>query len=232
MKIKGKVQRRALVEAFQRQRLAWLRVSFGAIVCLATVMGFASSETVFASVTDPSPTIRVRIVNYSQASAATLARAEHEAGQILAQAGLETVWFDCSVGHSSGIPHDPCQEPLGASDIVLRVLPEPRDNRFQGQVFGFAVIPVQASVYYDYVLRQGKSDDAEFDIPILLGCVIAHEVGHLLLGSDSHSDAGVMQPRWERKQIQQATMGTLLFTPQQANLIRAEGQRRMSTKPT
>jgi hypothetical protein len=223
MKIKGRVQRPILGEVFQR---------FEVIVCLVTVMGFAWSATVFASVTDPSPTIRVRVVNYSQASAAMLARAEREAGQILAHAGLGTVWFDCSVGHGSGIQHDPCQEPLEASDIVLRVLPKPRDNRFQGQVFGFAVIPVQASVYYDYVLRQGKSDDAEFAIPILLGCVIAHEVGHLLLGSDSHSDAGVMQPRWERKQIRQAMMGNLLFTRQQANLIRAEAQRRMSTKPT
>jgi hypothetical protein len=110
---------------------------------------------------------------------------------------------------------------------VLRILAAPTENRFQDKVFGFAVVPALASVYYDYVSRRAESDDAEFEVPIILGCVIAHEVGHLLLGANSHSDLGVMQPRWERKQIRQAMMGGLLFTPEQAKLIQAETQTRM-----
>jgi hypothetical protein len=126
----------------------------------------------------------------------------------------------------TAVPQDPCQEPLEATDIELRVLSEPTQNRFQSTVFGFAVAPVLASVYYEYAVRRAKTDDAEFEVPIILGCVIAHEVGHLLLGSNSHSGSGVMQPRWEPKQIQQAMMGTLHFTPEQAKLIQAETQMR------
>ena len=64
-------------------------------------------------------------------------------------------------------------------------------------------------------------------MPIILGCVIAHEIGHLLLGSNSHSVSGIMQGRWERRQVRQAVTGTLLFTPEQAKLIQAEAQTRM-----
>lgn len=193
----------------------------------ASQMRFALPEIVFARVADPSPAIRVRVDNYAQASAAILARAEREAGRILGEAGLRTVWLDCPVRQLTDVPQDPCQEPLEATDIVLRVLSEPTQNRLQSTVFGFAVAPVLASVYYEYASRRAKSGAAEFEVPFILGCVIAHEVGHLLLGSNSHSGSGVMQPQLGRKQIQQAMMGTLHFTPEQAKLIQAEAQLRM-----
>jgi len=65
---------------------------------------------------------------------------------------------------------------------VLRVLSEPTQDKFQDTVFGFAVVPILASVYYDHALRTAKKDNAEYEVPIILGSVIAHEVGHLLLG--------------------------------------------------
>jgi hypothetical protein len=121
-----------------------------------------------------------------------------------------------------------CLEPLEATDIVLRVLSEPTQDKFQDTVFGFAVVPILASVYYDYAWRTAKKDNAEFEVPIILGSVIAHEVGHLLLGLNSHTSAGVMQPRWERKQVRQAMTGVLLFTHEQSKLVQAEAKRRMS----
>ena len=110
---------------------------------------------------------------------------------------------------------------------MLRVLSEPSQNKFQDTVFDFAVVPIFATVYYDYALRTAKRDNAEFEVPIILGCVIAHEIVHLLLGLNSHSGSGVMQPRWERKQVRQAMTGVLLFTHEQSKLIQAEAQTRM-----
>ncbi len=192
-------------------------------------MSFASPERVFARVEDPSPTIRVRVNNYAQASPSIIAKAEREAGRILGEAGLRIVWLDCPMEHFGGIRvrQNPCLEPLEATDVVLRVLSEPTQDKFQDKVFGFAVVPILASVYYDYALRTAKKDNAEFEVPIILGCVIAHEVGHLLLGLNSHSGSGVMQPQWERKQVRQAMTGVLLFTHEQSKLIQAEAQTRM-----
>jgi hypothetical protein len=62
----------------------------------------------------------------------------------------------------------------------------------------------------------------------MLGCAIAHEVGHLLLGPSSHSAGGIMRGEWGPKELQLALMGKLLFASQQSKLIRAEARRRMS----
>ena len=163
---------------------------------------------------------------FSQASPAIMARAEREAGRILGKAGMQAVWLECPVGPSTEAPQGPQKAPE-ATDLRLRVLASPIQNKFQDTVFGFTVHPVLASVYYDYALRRAKSDDAEFEIPIILGCTIAHELGHLLLGTNSHSDTGIMQPRWEPNQFRQLMMGTLLFTADQSKLMRVEAQARV-----
>ena len=55
----------------------------------------------------------------------------------------------------------------------------------------------------------------------LLGCVIVHELGHLLLGRDSHSATGLMSAVWQVNELRQASQGILFFTDNQQNRIRA-----------
>jgi hypothetical protein len=104
---------------------------------------------------------------------------------------------------------------------------ESAQNKFQDTVFGFAVHPILATVYYDYPVRLARGDNSDFELPVILGCVIAHELGHLLLGSNSHSGSGIMQPRWERRQVRQAMTGDLLFTSAQAKRIQFEAESRI-----
>jgi hypothetical protein len=202
------------------------RPNVKAIAGIAVAMAMAFPGASFAGPEDPRPNIRVRVDNYTQASSGTIARAEREAARILSEAGLQTVWVDCPVGHSLSAAQDPCQEPLEPADLVLRILPNATGNKFQDTVFGFAVQPVLASVYYDYPARLARSDNAKSELHVVLGCVIAHELGHLLLGSNSHSSSGIMQPRWERKQVREAMTGGLLFNPAQAKSIQVERQKR------
>src|SRR5262249_17442919 len=133
-------------------------------------------------------------------------------------------WLDCTIGPNP-IPQDPCQKPIEAVDIRLRILLAPVRNFFPDTPFWFAIAPALATVYYESVLGFAKYDQREFEAPIVLGCVIAHEIGHLLLGSKSHSFSGVMRSRWDREQIREATMGGLLFTPKQGRLMQAEMHR-------
>jgi hypothetical protein len=171
----------------------------------------------------PSAAIRVRVANYaSQASPDFLGRAEREASRILAEAGLQIIWVNCPRVDSSSSLRDPCLGPLEATDVVLRVLPRVNRAKFQDTEFGFAVVPTLASVYSERVMRLAVSDEATFEGPISLGCVIAHELGHLLLGSGSHARTGIMQSRWDRKQIRQATTGRLLFTEEESQRMKRE----------
>jgi len=199
--------------------------SFGFMAAMIGAMGFASSETALASQDGP-PAITVLVANYSQASPAILAAAEREAGRILGQAGLRASWLECSVVPSTVSTQDPCQRAPEANGIRLRILAAPVQDKFQDSVFGFAVHPVLASVYYEFALRRARRDEADFELPIILGCVMAHELGHLLLGSNSHFDRGIMLARWEVNQVRQLMMGTLLFTPEQSKLMRLEAQAR------
>jgi hypothetical protein len=51
---------------------------------------------------------------------------------------------------------------------------------------------------------------------LVLGDVIAHELGHLLLGSNAHSSSGIMAAELDREKIKAAGMGRLGFSPEQA----------------
>src|SRR5271165_4116310 len=129
--IRTKGQHSALGGFFCHQQLPWFRLSIMALGGLVGVISFGFPETIFASGAESSPTIRIRVNNYTQATPAMLAGAEREAGRILGKAGLQTVWLDCPAGHSTVDPQDPCREPLEATDIALRVLSEPSQNKFQ-----------------------------------------------------------------------------------------------------
>ena len=54
----------------------------------------------------------------------------------------------------------------------------------------------------------------------LLGYIVVHELGHLLLGKDSHSSEGVMRPVWQFEDLQQAARGRLGFTLSQVEQMR------------
>jgi hypothetical protein len=55
----------------------------------------------------------------------------------------------------------------------------------------------------------------------LLGSVIAHELGHLLLGEHSHSSGGLMQAHWRSEQLKRMEMGNLLFDATAAAQLRS-----------
>ena len=191
-------------------------LSLGALIGLSPVPGYSHTMV-------PGLAVRVRVYNYSQASRDALGKAQKEAGRILAEAGLPTFWVNCLVLESSADSlRDPCREQLGALDLELRVLPKPMKTTFYSAELGFAVAPILASVYYDGIMRLATSDAATFEGPILLGCIIAHELGHLLLGSDSHSTAGIMQARLDRGQVRQALTGRLSFSRKEAQHMQRE----------
>src|SRR5262249_44824247 len=56
----------------------------------------------------------------------------------------------------------------------------------------------------------------------LLGCAIAHELGHLLLPNHSHTPFGVMRANWDARHLSLDGLGDMRFTRQQETQIREE----------
>jgi hypothetical protein len=60
------------------------------------------------------------------------------------------------------------------------------------------------------------------DAEIVLGHTMAHEIGHLLLGSKNHASQGIMRPTWGARDIHLAKTGVLGFTDAQAERMQAQ----------
>jgi hypothetical protein len=54
---------------------------------------------------------------------------------------------------------------------------------------------------------------------VLLGHVLAHEIGHVLQGSARHSETGLMKGRWSIREIMEMRRARLCFTAYDAELI-------------
>jgi hypothetical protein len=178
----------------------------------------------------PTGRFKIAVYNYSAASPTTLARAEREASRILSKAGFEADWVECRVPLTAGTEQTCAADSMW--DIHVRILDHPRRNTFGDGVFGFAVAPMRASVYYDSALHVAKTDVADYEMPLILGSTIAHEIGHLLLGPIAHSASGIMQAEWKRNQLDQIMKQQLAFTPEQASIIRSEFAIRLRLQPT
>jgi hypothetical protein len=87
-----------------------------------------------------------------------------------------------------------------------------------------------ATVYYGYALRAAKSDGADYEAPVILGSVMAHEVGHLLLGPCAHAPAGIMQAQWKRDHLERAMKGQILFMSDEAEKMRSNASSRLATE--
>jgi len=149
----------------------------------------------------------------------TLARAEAEAGKILEQAGIEISWFDCDHTEKSFKERATCSEPADPAKPVLRIMshfrPEPG---VMGETVGFAILSAGlANVAFDRVAELMPYVAAPRGR--LLGLVIAHELGHLLLQARGHSPTGIMHFPWSPKELGLAK-DNLLFTAKQARAIR------------
>jgi hypothetical protein len=190
------------------------------VMLILLVSVVLDSASTFAQSDTPLPAINVLVLDYSAVSPSVLAAAERETSRIFAQAGLRFQWTDCPVRHSSDLS-SACEDEPVTGQIRVRILPRHLNHNFPDSVFGFVVAPTYASVYYESALRLVQTvSDASSNISVILGCLMAHEIGHLLLGQGQHTVSGIMQPSWDIQQVQLALRGRLGFSSQQARRMR------------
>jgi len=165
------------------------------------------------------------VFNYAHVSVRTLSSAEREANHILSAAGLQVIWLDCLEESQALQSRALCEMGWGPELPALRLLAGKAPKQFQDLEFGFATVPVVATIRYENIVSRSLRDNSPSEESALLGCVIAHELGHLFLEKDTHSLVGIMQSHWGRDQIQQAQTGNLRFTPEQVVRLRERVQR-------
>ena len=176
--------------------------------------------------------VNVRVFNYAGVSRAVLSKAQKEADRIFQRSGIETNWIECRSPKQGSLSDPRCTEKTKAQDIMMRILPKDVVNSKRHSEFGVALLPLgggfgkYASVYYTRVEEYAERWHASEGL--LLGHLIAHEMGHLLLGAASHSRSGIMNVPWSRKKIERASLGTLLFTRLEAARMQTQVTERIA----
>lgn len=123
-----------------------------------------------------------------------------------------------------------------SAKIVVRLIPHART--LADGIFGVSFLDHDAGAYADIFfepIRQFHEQNREISLAPILGDVLAHELGHLLLGSNAHSRDGIMQPHWTKEQLQQVAMGRMRFSKEQVTRMRARVasfQREQKNSPT
>jgi hypothetical protein len=200
-----------------------------------TILGFLASTSLgwgqssSGQAADFTAQVNLRVYNRAGVPEAELAQAMSIMADVFAKAGISIAWADCSKGSEAGALRSGCTGNLSEAHFVVQVLPKlsrpyPGLSTF---TLGLTVLDGQgngtyATVLYDRVEELAARTDCRREV--LLAYATAHEVGHLLLGSNTHAPFGIMAPRWERHALGLAEKRRLHFSRVETQQLRARLQ--------
>lgn len=182
------------------------------------------SATPQASAPDPASTytLTVAIFNDARVPPTVLAGAQATASYIFAKSGVDVLWMPCGREDESPEERSACGQSEFPDHLDMHVVNS--CPRLPSSVFGISYlspegIGTQADVFYAKVaaFRQSPAE-----LSTLLGYAMAHELGHLLLGSNSHSPTGLMRADWRTRELTDMAQGGLGFGEGQTETMKAK----------
>ena len=160
----------------------------------------------------------VRTYDAAGVSPRTLQQAHASAAIVLAAAGIRPIWRPCRAAGCISRPK--------AHELEIRIVNATRLS--QPGALGFAAVDVVqhagtlATIYVDRVDALAAQTGVERGS--LLGRAMAHEIGHLILGTASHSPFGLMRATWTAPELRRDVPLDWMFSTREA----AEMRRRLS----
>jgi hypothetical protein len=148
--------------------------------------------------------LTVAVAHYADVDPKTMKEAERVASDVYRRAGIEIQWVEPSTYE-------------GATRLYVNVLSQEMAAPYYAsdETVGFAIPGSRAAnVIYERIRQAARRRHVASGL--LLGYVIAHELGHLLLPAHSHSSSGLMRPDID---MELAATKKLRFTAHQVALI-------------
>jgi len=172
---------------------------------------------VLAHSSTPIP-LEIYVYNHAQVPPAILSRAERRVTLILRESGVQPEWLDCTTLAGAGSRCLGLAIPGSIAVQIVHGTTKMRDEIFGAAFLGEDGFGRQTDVFYDRLSDLNRNWN--ISLPELLGNVMAHEIGHLLLGFDAHAPTGLMRSTWSPAELWQAEKGALFFSADQSKLIR------------
>jgi hypothetical protein len=165
--------------------------------------------------------VKVSMFNDAQISDRKVATAESVAARLFARAGIRIDWLNCGHATETGEETASCSKAAFPEHFEVRL--RQRSLNLHESTLGLSFlgddgIGCHADVFYAGV--EPIQQQAGLTAEAILGLVIAHELGHLLLGTNSHAAQGIMRANWKRQDLSLAGKGMLGFTEDQAQKMR------------
>jgi hypothetical protein len=195
--------------------------------CAALVLPPGSAQTAISARLE----VTVSVYDYADVPSKTLAKAKQEVQRIFHEAGVETVWVSC-LPKPEKIELNSCSL-VDATHLVLKILPHglTGDVRDRLDVLGNAVLNESgtgnyACAFLDHIQAQERRHGFA-----LMGDVFAHELGHLLLGSNTHSVSGIMSAHWLGTELPLISQRSVGFLPSQSRRMKERVASRQGESP-
>lgn len=172
--------------------------------------------------TPPPYSVTVSLFNDARVPPSIIDSAEESASRIFAQVGIKLRWILCGRQEESVEEQKACSQTLFPEHLHVHIVNS--DPHLKGSVFGISYISAdnigsQADVFYTKIA--GFHGISLVEPGTLLGHAMAHELGHLLLGSNSHSLTGLMSADWRTADLIHMEQGGLLFSVEQSRKMKA-----------
>jgi hypothetical protein len=203
------------------------------MIAIALMTMLQAGAPVWASPDESTARVPLTVLIYDDfgVSVDDISAARAEADAIFRGAGIAPVWFHCGLVESKWQDRsDRCKSGIGSDGIIVRLRRSSRLGESYRLALGEAQIDTQAhtgsiaTVFADRVAS--TSDRAGANARGVMGRVIAHEIGHLLIGTNQHSTNGLMRANWTDLELRRPIGLEWHFSASEARCMRAEIARR------
>lgn len=159
--------------------------------------------------------ITVELANAASVPHYNVFRAEATAAFLFERAGFKIDWVETSTDDRT--PWVPiCKDSTDFNHFAVVIRRDEGSARIHDTALGYAMpfsgLRNHAAVLWQSIFRAAQENADKVDSGTLLGMVIAHELGHLIMGSSTHGP-GVMSANWCRPDFIAIGQRGLRFTP-------------------
>lgn len=173
--------------------------------------------------------VTVHVYNSAPESAQVLQRAQKETSWIVGKSGFTVEWVNCKEAKSTAARQHLCDESFDPLSFVIGICRADCTGTAASTALGASVIGAgrgnHGVVLYSRILSTVEANRDLIDTKTLLAYVLAHEIGHLLLGSAGHGE-GIMKTDWQQRDFSKMRQRQLVFTREQTEKLQAALQRR------
>ena len=183
-------------------------------------VGSAGSAAKRATVPVLGTSVNISVYDDAQLGLVALRQAEEAASYVFYRAGIDARWRTCSV-NGELTQAQGCAKAEYPTDLQLRFLRKSRN--LKSETAGIAYLSTDGTGCYSEVFVEPVEElhqTLSLSMAKVSGQAAAHEIAHLLLGSNSHSPTGIMRAHWRRADLVTADRGLLLFDDTQAEKMR------------